>query len=85
MEVVRSHDHGLGLARNDCAAFLAGYRSFRAVSESDLAATVEYWTHQQARSLWAPERICIDGDPRVTRLATPFQPFAQRWAAVRIA
>lgn len=84
MEVVRSLDHGLGLAKDDSAAFLAGYRTLRAITDADLAAAVEYWTHQQARSLWVLERICIDGNSRVERLVDPFRPFAERWAAARI-
>lgn len=84
MEVVRSLDHGLGLASIDSAAFLSGYRTLRVLSERDLAAAVEYWTHQQARSMWALERICLDGDTRVLRLSAPFQPFGERWAAAQI-
>ena len=84
MEVVRSLDHGLGLDREDTTAFLAGYRSVRSIADDDLAATVEYWTHQQARSLWALEQICIDGNSHVERLVQPFEPFAGRWEAARI-
>jgi homoserine kinase type II len=61
MEVVRCLDHGLGLAPDHSAAFLMGYRACRPLSESQLAAALEYWTHQQARSLWVLGRICLAG------------------------
>lgn len=85
MEVVRAIDHGLGLHPSDSRSFLAGYRSLRDISPGELVAAVEYWTHQQARSLWALERACLDGNERVAAMASPFRPFTERWAEAGVA
>ena len=80
MEVVRALDHGLELDSADCRAFLTGYRSVLSLPDEVLRGGVEYWTQQQARSVWVLESAVVDGDSRVAEFLRPFRPFDQRWA-----
>jgi Ser/Thr protein kinase RdoA (MazF antagonist) len=85
MEVVRALDHGLELDPGDCRAFLDGYRGVLPLSDDALVSGIEYWTQQQARSVWTLERAVADGDQRVAAFLRPFRAFDQRWVESGVA
>jgi len=84
-ELVRAMALAFGLDPALCVAFLAGYRSRRALPMAALDAAAAVYSHDRLHDTWLYDAIYRRRDDRPRAFLQPgaFHPFTDRWAAVR--
>jgi aminoglycoside phosphotransferase (APT) family kinase protein len=84
-EVLRAVHLSFHLAPATTQAFIAGYRTTRALTDDDLDGGAEIYGYERDRSIWLLEELHVNGNQRLQVLAedATFVPFADQWAACR--
>lgn len=85
-EVLRALHLMLDLAPEPCRAFLAAYRSLKALPAEELQEAAACYGVLADCNLWIYEALYLDGNERVRQFLAPgeFVPFAERWTKARI-
>ena len=84
-EIVRSVHLSFALDPGRSAAFLAGYRAGRPITDEDLDLCAQRYGYHRDRSVWLFEELYLRGNERLRPLLNrrPFVPFADSWRAFR--
>jgi Ser/Thr protein kinase RdoA (MazF antagonist) len=85
-ELTRALNHALGMEPLLCQAFLTGYRAVAPMTPDQLEEAADWFSYQQAHSLWLIEQLLVHNNDRVEALIDhkPFKPFSQLWTAAAL-
>jgi len=86
VEVVRAVHLSFDLAPGQTDAFLAGYRSRRALTDAELDDAALRYGYGRDRSVWLFKELYLQGNERNRSLVNPrpFRPFSDCWSHFRL-